>query len=247
MNRCLKVIIRWNGQRVKVKGSYLEHLRTQRVLIKIGLGQTFKGIFTTIFNRGGRRGNVVEVESADRGEIFGLGWVARQDLTDLVDDSIASGTEGPDNLKLDRGKVEIVVAVAVAGRDREKLDSFTVERKTLTDNITWEENVLHWSRMSGGGSGLVGRSVGACDVESRRNRTRWRTTSGIRLTTAGGRPRGRSDGRGKIDGEHEVCSHRVTIGGTATRAIGGLFEGQRLRILGAEREVRSGHRILQHC
>jgi hypothetical protein len=45
----------------------------------------------------------------------------------LVDDSVTSGTEGLDNLKLDRGGIEIVVAVVMASGDGEKSDPFTLE------------------------------------------------------------------------------------------------------------------------
>ena len=86
---------------MKAKGIYLEHLCTQSVLVKICLGQALEGIFSTVPNRSGRGRNVVEIDSADRGEIFYQGWIARQDLTDLVDDSVTSGTEGLDDLKLD--------------------------------------------------------------------------------------------------------------------------------------------------
>jgi len=48
-------------------------------------------------------------------------------LTDLVDDSVTSGTQGLDNLKLDRGGVEIVIAVVMTGRDGEKSNPFTLE------------------------------------------------------------------------------------------------------------------------
>lgn len=84
-----------------MKAAYLEHLCAQSVLVKIGLGEAFEGIFSTVSNRGGRGRNVVESDSTDRREIFCRGWVARQDLTDLVDDGVASGAEGLDNLKLD--------------------------------------------------------------------------------------------------------------------------------------------------
>lgn len=124
----------------------------QSVLVKIGLGQAFESIFTTVPGRDGAGGNVIEVDSADRREIFGRWWIPRQDLTDLVDDCVTSGTEGPDNLKLDRGGIEMVVAVVMAGGNGEKSNSFTLEIQTLADGITWEENVLHRRRMSGGGS-----------------------------------------------------------------------------------------------
>jgi hypothetical protein len=117
-------------------------LGAQSILVKISLGQAFEGILTTVLHRGGR-GEIIEVDSADRGKIFDLWWVTRQDLTDLVDDSVTPGTERPDNLELDGGVVEIVVAVVMTGGDGKKPNSFTLEIKTLTDNITWKENVLH--------------------------------------------------------------------------------------------------------
>jgi hypothetical protein len=86
---------------VRVKAAYLEHLRAQSILVKISLGQTFEGVFSTISNWGGRGRKVIEIDSADRGEIFCWGWVARQDLADLVDDSVTSCTEGLDDFKLD--------------------------------------------------------------------------------------------------------------------------------------------------
>jgi hypothetical protein len=144
-------------------------LRTQSVLVKIGLGQAFEGIFPTVPNWGETGGNVIEVDSADRREIFCRWWATRQDLTDLVDDSVASGTEGPDDLKLDGGGIEIVVPVVMASRNREKPNPFTLEIKTLTDNITWEENVLHWRRMSGSGSRVLGRDIDTGGVERRKN------------------------------------------------------------------------------
>jgi len=45
----------------------------------------------------------------------------------LVDDSVTSGTEGLDNLELDRGGIETVVAVVMAGRDGEKSNPFTLK------------------------------------------------------------------------------------------------------------------------
>jgi hypothetical protein len=48
-------------------------------------------------------------------------------LTDLVDDSVTSGTKGLDDLKLDRGGIEIVVAVVMTGGDGEKSNPFTLE------------------------------------------------------------------------------------------------------------------------
>ena len=103
----------------EARGTYLEHLGAQSVLVKICLGQTFEGIFTTVPHGGGVGGDVVEVHSADRREIFGLWRIARQDLTDLVDDSVTSSTESLDNLKLDGGGIKIVVAVVMAGGDWE--------------------------------------------------------------------------------------------------------------------------------
>ena len=118
-------------------------MSAQSILVKIGLGQTFEGIFTTVPHGGGARGEVIEIDGADRREIFGRWRVARQDLTDLVDDSVTSGTESLDDLKLDGGGVEIVVAVVMTGGNGEKPNPFSVKIKTLTDNITREENVLH--------------------------------------------------------------------------------------------------------
>ena len=114
---------------------------TQSILVKIGLGQTFESIFTTVPHGSGRGGDVIEVYSADRREIFGQWRVAGQDLTDLVDDGVASSTEGLDDLKLDGGSVEIVVAVEMTGGNRKKSNPFTLKIKTLTDNITWEETL----------------------------------------------------------------------------------------------------------
>ena len=111
-------------------------MRAQSVLVKIGLGQAFEGIFTAVPNRGGTGGDVIEADSADRREIFSRWWAARQDLTDLIDDSVTSGTKGPDDLKLDGGSIEIVVAVVMTGGNREKSNPFTLEIETLTDNIT---------------------------------------------------------------------------------------------------------------
>jgi hypothetical protein len=105
----------------------LEHLGTQSVLVKVGLRQAFEGVFTTIPDLGGRVGDVVKIDSADRREIFGLGWIGRQDLTDLVDDSVTSGTEGLDDLELYRGGIKIVVDVALTGRNREKANSLIME------------------------------------------------------------------------------------------------------------------------
>ena len=153
----------------KREGAYLEHLRAQSVLVEIGLGQAFEGVFTTVPNRVRTGGDVIEVDSADRREFFGRWGAARQDLTDLVDDSVTSGTEGPDDLKLDGRGIEIVVAIVMAGGNREKPSPFALEIKTLTDNITWEENVLHWRRMSGSGSRVLGRDVGAGGVQRRKN------------------------------------------------------------------------------
>jgi hypothetical protein len=105
---------------VKTNRIYLEHLRAKSLHVKIGLGETFKGVFTTVLNRRGRRGDVVdviEIDSADWGEIFDLGWVAGQDLTDLVDDCITSGTKGPDNFKLDGRGGEIVVPILITCRN----------------------------------------------------------------------------------------------------------------------------------
>jgi len=171
------MIIRVNVRR-EARGAYLEHLGAQSVLVKIGLGQTFEGIFTTVPHRGGAGGDVVEVDSADWREIFGLWRIARQDLTDLVDDSVTSGTEGLDNLKLDGGGVKIVVAVVMTGGDWEKSNPFTLKIKTLTDNITWEENVLHWRRMYRRGSGVLGRETDTGGVEGRKNGRAWNGTGG---------------------------------------------------------------------
>jgi hypothetical protein len=66
--------VRVGGQRLVDRG--LEQLRAQCVLVKIGLGQAFEGIFTTVPNRGERGGDIIKVDSADWREIFGQGWVA---------------------------------------------------------------------------------------------------------------------------------------------------------------------------
>jgi len=113
-------------QRGKEEGLYLEHLCAQFILVKIGLGQTFKGVFTTV-PHGGWAGYVIEVNSADQREIFGWWRVARQDLTDLVDNSVTSGAEGPDDLKLDRGGIKIVVTIAMTGGNGEKPDPFALK------------------------------------------------------------------------------------------------------------------------
>ena len=111
---------------LELKDAYLKHLRAQSVLVKICLGQAFEGIFTTVTDRG-RRGDVIKIDGADRGQNFGLGWVTGQYLTDLVNDSVTSSTEGLDDLELDRRSVEIVVTIMVIGGDWEKADPFTVE------------------------------------------------------------------------------------------------------------------------
>ena len=100
---------------------------TQSVLVKVGLGQAFEGIFTAVPGRGGGGGEAVKIDGADRGEIFHIGRITRQDLTDLVDNSVTSGTEGLDNLKLERGSIEIIDNVAMTGGNREKANTFTVE------------------------------------------------------------------------------------------------------------------------
>ena len=206
---------------------------TQSILVKIGLGQTFESIFTTVPHGSGRGGDVIEVYSADRREIFGQWRVAGQDLTDLVDDGVASSTEGLDDLKLDGGSVEIVVAVEMTGGNRKKSNPFTLKIKTLTDNITWEENVLHSRRMSGRGSGVLGRDIDTGgDVERRKNGTGGRDAGGVRGKRDGRRPRRSEDGGGKIDGEHGVGCPCGTIGGQMTTStIGRLSGGARLRIL----------------
>ena len=206
---------------------YLEHLGTQSVLVKVGLGQTFEGIFTTVPDLGGRVGDVVKVDSADRREIFGLGWIGRQDLTDLVDDSVTSGTEGLDNLELYRGGIKIVVDVALTRGNREKANPLIMEMETLADNITWEENVLHWNGKSGCGSRGVGRGGGTWCIKGGKNgRTRNGTggwaAGGILGTSVGGRSGRSGDGGRKVDGEHEVGSHRGTFTVVTTRTIGRL-------------------------
>lgn len=126
VNRCLlddNKSVKYRGGQ---EGTYLEHLCAQRVLVKVDLGQTFESVFTTVSHRGGI-GDIIEVDRADGRESFGRWRIARQDLTDLVDNGITSGTESPDNLKLDRGGIEIVVAVAMTGGNREKPDPFTLE------------------------------------------------------------------------------------------------------------------------
>ena len=75
----------------KQEGAYLKHLRAQSDLVKIGLGQAFEGIFTTV-NQGGI-GKIIEVDSADRREIPDRRWVTGQDLADLVNDDVTSGTD----------------------------------------------------------------------------------------------------------------------------------------------------------
>ena len=122
----------------ETRGTYLENSGAQSILVKIGLGQALEGVLTTVLYRGGR-GEVIEVDSVDRGKILGLWWVTREDLTDLVDNSVAPGTESPDDLELDGGGIEIVVAVEMAGGDGKKSDLFTPEIKTLTDNNTWKD------------------------------------------------------------------------------------------------------------
>ena len=240
-------------QAAKREGAYLEHLCAQSVLVKVCLGQAFEGVFTAVSHWGGKGRDVIEVDSTDRREIFGWGWVPRQDLTDLVDDSIASGTESPDNLKLDRGSIKVVVAVEMAGRNREKANPFTVKIKTLTDDITWEENVLHWRGVTGTGSRVLERDIGTGGVERRKNgRTRngtgRRDTSRVRREGNGRRPGRSSDGGGRIDGEHAVGRLCGTISRQmTTSAIGRLSGGERLRILWAEREVGQGDGVLQHC
>jgi hypothetical protein len=149
-------------------------LRAQSILVKIGLGQAFEGVFTTVPNRGEQEG-MSSKSTALIGERSSVGWwVARQDLTDLVDDSVTSGTEGPDDLKLDGGGIEIVVAVVMAGGNGEKSNPFTLEIKTLTDNITWEENVLHWRRMSGSGSRVLEETLTlGCREKKERESVEW--------------------------------------------------------------------------
>jgi hypothetical protein len=203
-------------------------LSTQSVLVKVDLGQTFKSVFATVLNLGGGEGDVVKVDSADRREIFGLRWIARQDLADLVNDSVASGTERLDNLEFDGGGIKIVVDIALTGGNREKADSFTVKIETLADNVAWEENVLHWNRKSGSGSRGVGRGVGTRCVKGGKNGrtgngTGGRAAGGILGTSVRGRPGRSSDRGGKVDGEHEVGSHRGAFTSEmATRAIGRL-------------------------
>ena len=53
------------AQAGKRKETHLEHLCAQSVLVKIGLGQAFKSIFTTVPNRGRTGGNVIKVDGAD--------------------------------------------------------------------------------------------------------------------------------------------------------------------------------------
>ena len=207
----------------------------QSILVKIGLGQALEGILTTVLHRGGR-GEIIEIDSADRGKIFGLWWVTRQDLTDLVDDSVTSGTERLDDFELDGGGVEIVVAVVMTGGNGKKPNSFTLEIKPLTDNITWKENVLHRRR----GHGSSPRVLGDRGTGGVKRRKGGRTRNGTGRRDAGGvgrkrdrrRPRRSSDGGGKIDGQHGVgCPDGTISRDTTTRTIGGLFSGQILRIL----------------
>lgn len=173
MDRCLGVIIKWGNVGRETEGAYLEHLRAQSVLVKICLGQAFESVFTTVLDRSRTGGDVIEVDGADRREIFCHWRIPRQDLADLVDDSVASGAKGLYNLKLDRGGIKMVVAVVMAGGNREKSNPFTLEIQTLADNVTWEENVLHWRRMNGSGPRVLERDIGAGGVEGRKNgRTR---------------------------------------------------------------------------
>jgi hypothetical protein len=235
VNRCLRVTITWGSEAGKLEGAYLEHLRAQSVLVKIGLGQAFESVFTTIPNRSGKGGDIVKVDSADRREILGRRRVPRQDLTDLVDDGVTSGTEGLDNLELDRGCFEIVVAVVMVGGNREEPNPFTLKVQTLADNITWEENVLDWRRMGGSGSRVLGRDIGAAGVESgknggTRNGTGGCDASGVRHKRDGGSPGRSSDRGGRIGGEHVVGRPCGTVSGETTSMIGGLSGGERLGI-----------------
>ena len=70
MDRCLGVIIKWGNVGRKTEGAYLEHLRAQSVLVKICLGQAFESVFTTVLDRSRTGGDVIEVDGADRREIF---------------------------------------------------------------------------------------------------------------------------------------------------------------------------------
>jgi hypothetical protein len=231
----------------------LEHLRAQSVLVEIGLGQAFESVFTAVPNRSWTGGDVIKVDGADRREIFGCWLVPRQDLTDLVDDSVTSGAKGLDNLKLDGRGIEIVVAVVMAEGNGEKSNSFTLEVETLTDNITWEENVLDRRGMSGNGPRVLEGDIGAGGVEGRKNGGTWKgawgwETGGV-WRKRNGRGLGRSSDRGgRIDGEHVVVCPRGTIcGQMATSTIGRLSGGERLGLLWAEGEVGHGYGILQHC
>ena len=219
-----------------MRSAYLEHLRAQGILVKIGLGQAFECIFTTVLDRGWTGGNVIEVDGANRREIFCHWWVPREDLTDLVDDSVASGTEGLYDLELDGGGIEIVVAVVMAGGNREKPNPFTLEIETLTNNIAWEENVLHWRRMSGSGSRVLKRDISAGSVERRKNRRTWNgagrwETGGVRGERDGRRLGRSSDRGGRIDGEHVVGCLCGTTGGQVTTSTIGMLSGERLGIL----------------
>lgn len=78
------------GYKGETRGPYLEHLGTQRALVKTGLEQISESIFTTVPRRNGRGGDAIEVYSVGRQEIFGQWWVAGQDLADLVDGGVAS-------------------------------------------------------------------------------------------------------------------------------------------------------------
>jgi hypothetical protein len=239
--------------RQRLMNRCLEHLRAQSFLVKVGLGQTLESVLATIPNRGGTGGDIIKVDGADWWEILGRWRVPRQDLTDLVDDSVTSGTKGPHNLKLDRGGIEIVVAVVMTGGNREKSNSFTLKTQTLTNNITREENVLDWRRMSGNGSRVLEGDIGTGGVERRKNGRTWNgsggwDTGGVWRKWNGRRP-GRSSGRGgRIDGEYVVgCPCGTVSGQMTTSTIGRLSWGKRLRILWAEGEVGHGNGVLQHC
>jgi hypothetical protein len=96
----------------------------------------------------------------------------------LVDDGVTSGTKGLYNLKLDRGSIEIVVAVVMTGGNREESNPFTLKIEPLADSITWEENVLHGRRMSGNGSRVLEGDIGAGGVERRKNGRTWQGAGG---------------------------------------------------------------------
>jgi hypothetical protein len=110
-------------------------------LVKVGLGQEFDGIITTILCRGTCRCGVVKLEATTGVDMVVLGrGRAGKDFANEVDDCIATRAKFTNDLKL---ACKLMVIWGVVGDEAEE---FTLEGNSLANNVAGGKDVLYGGR-----------------------------------------------------------------------------------------------------